>query len=181
MKAIITIVCSAASFTAGFFVAKKLLKEKYKQEADADISATKEMLEQKYKEKMSKFTTDKPPINEYTEMVKRTATFDDEPEREIGEVTISAGSEPYVISVDEFGDDDYDAKTLLYYADGVITDEDNQPINEPEKLIGNLADIPLHFGEYVEDAVYIRNEAESCDYEILKENLNFRDYIQKKG
>lgn len=74
---------------------------------------------------------------------------------------------PYVISPEEFGEfDDYETITLTYFVDGVLTDEDSQPIDDPEDTVG--VGYEDHFGEYEDDSVYIRNDERKCDYEILR-------------
>lgn len=78
---------------------------------------------------------------------------------------------PYVISPDEFGEiEGYTKISLTYFADGVVADEDDEPLDDPDDIIGDALD---HFGEYEEDSVFIRNDARRCDYEILKDNRKF--------
>lgn len=38
-----------------------------------------------------------------------------------------------------------------------------------------------HFGEYEEDAVFVRNDAKKCDYEILKDLRRFCDVLEDLG
>ena len=81
---------------------------------------------------------------------------------------------PYVIPPDEFGElDDYNTISLTYYADGVLTDEDDEPIDDFEEIIGE--DSLSHFGEYEEDSVFVRNDSLRTDYEILKDVRRYRD------
>ena len=81
--------------------------------------------------------------------------------------------EPYTISPVEYGESyDYDTKSWTYYADFVLTDEVGEIVNNPEDIIG---DALLHFGEYEEDSVYVRNENIECDYEILKHEKTFSE------
>ena len=81
---------------------------------------------------------------------------------------------PYVIPPDEFGElDDYNTISLTYYADGVLTDEDDEPIDDFEEIIGE--DSLNHFGEYEEDSVFVRNDSLRTDYEILKDVRRYRD------
>ena len=84
---------------------------------------------------------------------------------------------PYVIKPDEFGElDGYETRTLTYYADGYLVDPiDDEIIEEIEELVS--FDVFNHFGEYEEDAVYVRNDVGQCDYEILQDEGNFEDII----
>jgi hypothetical protein len=74
---------------------------------------------------------------------------------------------PYVIKPEEFGEnDDYNQVSLTYYiGNGVVTDENDEPLENVEDTIGS--DYVQHFGEYEEDSVYVRNDRRRTDYEIL--------------
>ena len=88
---------------------------------------------------------------------------------------------PYVITPEQFGEyGEYGTKTLTYYADNVLTDEIDNPITsgEMETMIG--PDALDHFGEYEDDSVYIRDEMNEMDYEILKSEKMFSE-IPKRG
>ena len=80
-------------------------------------------------------------------------------------------SKPYVIPPDEFGDCDYKLETLTLYADGVLTNDMDIPIEDIETLVG--MESLDHFGEWEDDSVFVRNDAFKTDYEIL---LDMRDY-----
>lgn len=89
---------------------------------------------------------------------------------------------PYIIPPELFGDDDsYDTETLTYYSDGVLTDDQDNPIEDVQGMVGN--DSLMHFGEYEPDAVYVRNDRLKVDFEILLDNdrydsLKAEDYIE---
>lgn len=75
-------------------------------------------------------------------------------------------SKPYVISPDEYGNnDEYNLETLYYTADGKIIDEANDEIDDIDGTIGYES--LKHFGDYEEDALHVRNDTRMCDYEIL--------------
>lgn len=82
---------------------------------------------------------------------------------------------PYVIRPDEYGDSDYPTITLWYHTDGVVTNDAGKVIKNVEELIG--CEYAHHFGEYEEDpdAVYVRNEDQEVDYEVLKEYRAYSD------
>ena len=82
---------------------------------------------------------------------------------------------PYVIAPDEVGDlDGYSTDSLNYYADNVLTDQYDNIIDDPERIIGDIKP-EAHFGQYEEDAVYVRNDVTKCDYEILRDNRKYSD------
>lgn len=86
---------------------------------------------------------------------------------------LPASTDPHVISPDEFGEmDGYAQVSLTYFADGVVADEDDEPLDNIEGILGDALD---HFGEYEEDSVFVRNDARRCDYEILIDNRKFED------
>ena len=74
------------------------------------------------------------------------------------------GSAPYVITEDEFGEFGNDEETLIFYADGVLATEDDDPIDDIEELIGNCLN---EFGEY-DERLYVRNQEREIDYIILR-------------
>lgn len=74
------------------------------------------------------------------------------------------GSAPYVITEDEFGEFGNDEETLIFYADGVLATEDDDPIDDVKELIGNCLN---EFGEY-DERLYVRNQEREIDYIILR-------------
>ena len=81
---------------------------------------------------------------------------------------------PYVISPYDFGElDGYDQVELTYYADGTLEDEDYNIVTDVDELIG--ADSLLTFGEYEEDAVFVRNERLHADFQILKDYRTYEE------
>ena len=98
-------------------------------------------------------------INEY----KKLASVYKNDEKEKGGEAMA--NEPYVIKPEEFGDSDYDLVSLNYYADKVLVDEDDNPIEDIDYLVGE--DSLKHFGEYEDDSVFVRNDNLKTDFEIL--------------
>lgn len=86
--------------------------------------------------------------------------------------------EPYVISPDDYGEDDnYTQISLVYYAgDGVLSDDEDEVVEDIEGTVGE--DFAEHFGEYEDDSVFIRNDRLRCDYEILRDNRSFSDVAE---
>lgn len=74
---------------------------------------------------------------------------------------------PYVIAPEEFGEleDEYNNVTLWCHSDGILTDDDNNVIEDVDSIVGE--DSLTHFGEYEDDSVFVRNDKLKCDYEIL--------------
>lgn len=79
---------------------------------------------------------------------------------------------PYVISPEAFVSehDDYAKITLKYYEDNEVLEYEEYKDNEDQFAdIGTTIgyDAVNHFGEYEEDAVFVRNEALGNDYEVI--------------
>ena len=80
---------------------------------------------------------------------------------------------PYVITPEEFDEEGYETISLTYYADGVLTDEQDFPIEDVEDTVGN--DALNSFGEYEDDSVYVRDDDKGIDYEILLDVRKYSD------
>lgn len=124
----------------------------------------------------------KPPLKEYVKMVESNGyvpkTHMEEVEEEIanGEWDDKDVYEPYIIRPEEYGElHAYETLSLNYYADGVLTDELDNPIEDVESLVP--ADFADHFGEYEDDVVHVRNDNLECDYEILRDLRKFTDVV----
>lgn len=71
----------------------------------------------------------------------------------------------YIITPEEYASrEGYEAESLYYYKNGVLTDEDDNVIPNMEEMVGE--DAVNHFGEYEEDVIHIRNDDLETDYEI---------------
>ena len=149
----------------GAGVTWKLARTKYKAIADEEIASVK-----KAYHTTNEVNIPTPVSSE--EVAKATKDY-------INIVTESGYSgenypAPYVISPDEFAEDyEFDTVDITYFADGVLCDENNVPLEDIENTIGN--DAVRHFGEYENDAVYVRNERLKCDYEILRDERKYAD------
>lgn len=85
--------------------------------------------------------------------------------------------EPYVISPYDFGElDGYNQIELTYYTDGILEDEEYNIVTDADELIG--VDSLNTFGEYEDDAVFVRNERLRTDFQILKD---YRTYEYARG
>lgn len=86
----------------------------------------------------------------------------------------NSGEAPYVISPEEFDElDGYATVSLLYFADGFLTDSLGVMIDDVKEVVG---DALSHFGEYEEDAVFVRNDVKRCDYEILRDERTYDEF-----
>ena len=89
--------------------------------------------------------------------------------------------EPYVISPESMGEmDGYDSISLTLFADGVLTDDDFEPMEQDEIADCIGSDYQDHFGDYEDDAVHIRNDIHRTDYEILKDLRTYDEVARLK-
>ena len=137
--------------------------------SDKNIEDTKEDVSVKTTE----FINEKPSLQEYAKILKKNSyIYDDHDEEEEDPME----GRPYVISPDEYGnEDDYDCESLTYYSDGVLTDDWDNPIEDIESFVG--VESLNHFGENEgdEDTVYVRNDDHKRDYEILRDPRKFSE------
>lgn len=171
----------AAGAAVGSAVTWGFLKTKYERIAQEEINSIKEMYgrrEAELKEDVDKAyelmdeqeEVTARAMEEYTELVNKQGYTSDE---EKGEKSMD-NDMIEVIPPDELSErDDYETETLWYFADGVLTDVDNNPIDDPEGLVGDRA---LHsFGEWEDDSVCVRNDELATYYEILRDERKFSE------
>lgn len=181
----------ASGVAIGAVVTWKLLESKYAQLAQEEIDSVKEVYGKRYSEPTETTEEDarakadeakeKPSIVEYASILQKTGYTDysaiSEKEKKKEEVATEAESvvdRPYVIPPEEFGEfDDYGQISLTYYSDGVLTDDNNDIIEDVEEVVG--IDTLNHIGEYEDDAVHVRNDRLKCDYEILQSLEKYSD------
>ena len=168
--------------TVGSIATWKLLKTKYEQIAQEEIDSVKDVYSKNYRnneddiENIKDIPDEQNPINEiddkpdlsiYTAKLKEQGYLKDEEEGGTDEM-----EKPYVISPEEYGEiDDYNLYSYTYYADKVLADENNEPIEDVDSIIG--LESLKHFGEYGDDSVYVRNDELKADYEILLDDEKY--------
>lgn len=178
-------VTAALSFTAGFYIAKKKLSEKF----DEDTAVIAEEMKQHYIQQVERNrenarTEIMHEINET--IIERQGYFgepeeaDDaqdfeEDEEEIVEVPIDRDT-PYIISSEEFFTDnpEHEKITITYYeGDDTLTDDQDEVIPDEESLVGPEA--LTSFGKESGDTniVYIRNERLATDFEVVSDSRTY--------
>lgn len=157
-------VAFAIGAAVGAVVTWKLTKSKFEQMAQEEIDSVKESFSKAYGENKSEDLTVDEAKKMMTDLGYSVEKEDDK-------------MRPYVISPDEFGEKDYKMETLTYYNDRVLADRWDEPIENPEELLGDEA--LGSFGEYEDDAVYVRNDALKIDYEILLDTRNHADVVEE--
>ena len=169
-----------------------LIKKKYEQLTQEEIDSVKEVFLNRKPiiddsesiddiQEPQKKAKDKPDIIEYTKKLKEEGYINYSnvvPENKKQE-ELETMDKPYIIPPEEFGAfDDYEAISLMYYEDQVLTDDNDELVDEIEDIVG--FDSLTRFGEYEDDSVFVRNDRLKCDYEILMDHRKYSDVIKKK-
>ena len=81
---------------------------------------------------------------------------------------------PYVITPEDFASSPpgYNCCPLDYYKDGILADGWGVPMDIEETIGEEALD---HFGEYVDDVVYVRNERLELDYEVTRDPRTYKE------
>lgn len=173
------------AFAVGMVVSSlataKYFQEKYERIARDEIDSVRDVYFHKAKKDIPK-STEKPEKAEeseaggqYDELVHALKYKD---RRETKEPRRDG---PYIIAPEEFGEfEDYEQISLTYYGDKVLADENDERMDEYDIKDSVGADAVNHFGEYEADAVYVRNDALRCDYEILLDERTYSEVLESK-
>lgn len=142
-----------AVFAAGVVTGAAVVRNYIRRQTDEEIRSVREAFSAKYSDMRDKEKKDAADslLNDNT----KDKTDDTENK-----------DTPYIITPTEFGEnDDYETITLYYHSDDVLTDHDNEIIDDIENSVGSAALNTLR--ESGEDSIFVRNPERKCDYEIL--------------
>lgn len=161
------VILFTAGAAVGSVVTWAILKARHEEEIDSIIESFSNRKESSSEAEKDEDTSEE----EYRDIIENEeyANYSDIQEKEDD----ADMEKPYVISPEEFGDTDYDIVSLTYYADGVLTYESDEIVEDVDYLVG--VESLDHFGEYEDDSVFVRNDALETDFEILKD---YREYSE---
>lgn len=171
----------------GVAVSWRLLKTKYEQIAQEEINSVKETYSTSTETDNDIYEvegdTEEPtePKEEYETILESEGyTNYSSVKAEKGGSDFMDKEKPYVIPPDEYGEfEEYDTETLTYYSDGILTDDQDEIIDDIDGIVGE--DSLNTFGQYEDDAVHVRNDALKTDYEILSDVRTFADAMKLNG
>lgn len=86
---------------------------------------------------------------------------------------------PYLVNPSDFGQEDgYEVISVIFYADQILTDDNNDIVRDVEEFVG--FESLSHFGDYEDDpdSVYVRNPKLRLDIEILRSEQTYKEYLQ---
>ena len=184
----------------GAFITWKAIDKYYADLAEEEIQSVKERYygekeptqedseDEKFIIKHETYPNKKNDIHEYAKLLSKEQYVDyQKNDTESLDEEDDNTYDIYVISPDEYGDKvgteewtDWELEGLVYFQDGVLCDERDNPIQEVELTVGR--DWVTKFGYYGdEDVVHVRNEGLKTDYEIVKDYRNYRDIVEDRG
>ena len=182
MKSVKGIFIFVIGVVTGTFAGAQIAKKKYEEIANEEI----EEIRAYYKEREKEVKEVEEPkaveapeeeeveeIKEYSKIIRGNYMANDEEEQ------TNTQYAPYAIDPSEFGKDgEYDTMTCTYFADGILVDDVEQEFEDWDLHVGrHHIDI---FNEFPEaTCVYVRNDYDGMDYEILKDDWCWSDFDEK--
>lgn len=179
----------AAGALAGAAVAARVVREKYQQEAEEEIAEmrdyyrelrknTKTPNEDTIVEENNEEEKEENDKDEYNKIVENYTNYtkynDTETKENKEEKEERTNYEPFIIDVEEFGEDPtYDTATLTYYKDKVLTNDLDDVIDYSVAGEENLK----IFDEHPDcKAIYVRDDIYMVDYEIIRDPYQYDEY-----
>lgn len=188
------VIAFVAGVAVGYFAANYLLKDKYEkrfqQEVSSTIEAFKSNKNEEYKkddevnfkdEKLKDISDDivVADIKEYAKNIGNLNYSEVKDEKPSEEEDNIDHTKPYVITEEEVDAYmNYSITQWNYYADGVLTDENNEVVEDVSTTIGKEAF--EHLKKTSESAIYVRNDLLELDYEILKNKMTYAELLEEK-
>lgn len=174
---------SVIIFCGGVFIGGLLtwdfFKTKYKKIADEEIASVKETF---------KHREPRPDKNyKVEEALKGSDTYiniiDSNSYRNYSNTKIETNKkggtadmelkQPYVITPEQYEDNvDYTKVSLTWYNDEVLEDDWGNVL-DPDDVIGR--DALKTFGQYEKDSVFVRDDDEQIDYEVLLDTRSYKE------
>lgn len=180
----------------GFFLAKK----KYEHLADEEVKSVKDTFSKYFEhdkvkeDKLSHMPApetssvvqeehkDTPIVDysaRYQSSINRYSSSVPNERDKLPETSVVSGDPAniFIITPKEFNESEYNAVTLFYYKDGVLSNDNYEPLNAVE-ITSMIGDQALDsFGTYGTDSVYVQNDNNKTVYEIILEDDNYTDIV----
>ena len=183
-KTVTTVMAFAVGAAAGVAATWKFFEEKYARIAQEEIDSVKEVFSKRNRKEVQPEKTE--PVVEATienpkeliAMNKKASAIIDYSGYSSSQDEKSEEPKPYVIPPEAFGEleeEGYTNVSLTFCSDQVVIDDSNDILEDVNDVIG--FESLSHFGEYEDDAVYVRNDKLHCDYEILLDQRTSEQYI----
>lgn len=173
-----------AGFAGGMILGYYVSKTKFQELADKEIESVRKVYEKHFKKNETKNTkqtpvqsvkSDKESYKNYADQYKGSDVDMSAPipkkSIQTPKVVKKTNTTPYVISPEQYQESEYEADTLIYYSDKVLSDSDGNIIHNVNEVVGPEA--LSTFGRYEDDVVYVRDDNKKIDYEIIWESRTY--------
>lgn len=163
----------------GGFLTWDFFKTKYEKIANEEIASVKEAFEHREhkSEKDYEIEEDLKAKAAYINIIDATgyknySNVPIETDKKGGTADMEL-KQPYVITPEQYEDNvDYTKVSLTWYNDEVLEDDWGN-ILDPDDVIGS--DALKTFGQYEKDSVFVRDDDEQIDYEVLLDTRSYKE------
>ena len=174
----------------GGFITWDFFKTKYEKIADEEIASVKETFEHREPRPDKNYNVEEVPkgndayINVSPGVAERIIQIIDsngyrnysnaqiEIEKKGGAADMEL-KHPYVITPEQYEDNvDYTKVSLTWYSDKILEDDWGNVL-DPDDVIGS--DALTTFGQYEKDSVFVRDDDEQIDYEVLLDTRSYKE------
>ena len=174
----------------GGFLTWDFFKTKYEKIADEEIASVKETFEHREPRPDKNYNVEEVPkgndayINVSPGVAERIIQIIDsngyrnysntaiETDKKGGTADMEL-KQPYVITPEQYEDNvDYTKVSLTWYNDEVLEDDWGNVL-DPDDVIGS--DALKTFGQYEKDSVFVRDDDEQIDYEVLLDTRSYKE------
>ena len=174
---------SAIIFCGGVFIGGFLtwdfFKTKYEKIADEEIASVKETFEHREPrpDKNYKVEETLKGSDAYINIIdsnsyRNYSNTEIETEKKGGTADMEL-KQPYVITPEQYEENvDYTKVSLTWYNDEVLEDDWGNVL-DPDDVIGSNA--LKTFGQYEKDSVFVRDDDEQIDYEVLLDTRSYKE------
>ena len=174
---------SAIIFCGGMFIGGFLtwdfFKTKYEKIADEEIASVKETFEHKEPRPDKNYKVEEAlkGNDAYINIIdsnsyRNYSNTSIETDKKGGTADMEL-KQPYVITPEQYEDNvDYTKVSLTWYNDEVLEDDWGNVL-DPDDVIGS--DALKTFGQYEKDSVFVRDDDEQIDYEVLLDTRSYKE------
>ena len=163
----------------GGFLTWDFFKTKYEKIADEEIASVKETFEHREPRRDKNYNVEEAlkGSDAYINIIdsnsyRNYSNTEIETEKKGGTADMEL-KQPYVITPEQYEDNvDYTKVSLTWYNDEVLEDDWGNVL-DPDDVIGS--DALKTFGQYEKDSVFVRDDDEQIDYEVLLDTRSYKE------
>ena len=163
----------------GGFLTWDFFKTKYEKIADEEIASVKETFEHREPRADKNYKVEEAlkGNDAYINIIdsnnyRNYSNTEIETEKKGGTADMEL-KQPYVITPEQYEDNvDYTKVSLTWYSDEVLEDDWGNVL-DPDDVIGS--DALKTFGQYEKDSVFVRDDDEQIDYEVLLDTRSYKE------